>query len=75
MHAWIVFLQVLAVFGFLIAHGVSAVVAFTQLRERNLKPMPVVPPAPRDELDAILAKAKPALLTVIGYGGAACSPG
>lgn len=151
MHAWIVFLHVLAVFGFLIAHGVSAVVAFTLLRERNLeriklllelsgnsyrimypslyalfllgliagftgkwwgegwiwasivlfivliiamavvggsvysgarkaaglpyaergKLMSPVLPAPREELDAILAKGKPVLLTAIGYGGVA----
>lgn len=149
MHAWIVFLHILAVFGFLIAHGVSVSVAFTLLHERNLeriktllelsgnsyrimypsliglfltgllagftgkwwwdgwiwvsivlliaivaamsamggaiyggarkaaglpyaergKPMPPVPPAPREELDAILSKGKPVLLTVIGYGG------
>ena len=151
MHAWIVFLHVLAVFGFLIAHGVSVNVAFILLHERNLeriklllelsgnsyrimypslltlfvtgllagftgkwwgegwiwvsivlliviiaamgamggtiysgarkaaglpyaergKPMPAVPPAPREELDAILAKGKPVALTVIGYGGVA----
>lgn len=151
MHAWLVFLHVLAVFGFLIAHGVSVSVAFALLRERNLeriktllelsgnsyqimypsllvlfitgiiagftgkwwgegwiwvsivllialviamsvlggnvysgarkaaglpyaergKPMPAVPPAPREELDAILSKGKPVLLAVIGYGGVA----
>jgi hypothetical protein len=30
-----------------------------------------IPPAPREELDAILAEGKPVLLTVIGYGGVA----
>jgi len=151
MHPWLVFLHVLSVFGFLIAHGVSVNVAFTLLHERNLerikallelsgnsyrvmypslyllfltgliagftgkwwgegwiwvsivllialviamavlggalysgarkaaglpyaergKPMPAIPPAPRADLDAILAKGKPVLLTVIGYGGVA----
>ncbi|NJN43330.1 MAG: hypothetical protein HC806_00365 [Anaerolineae bacterium] len=151
MHAWLVFLHVLAVFGFLIAHGVSATVAFALLKERDLerikllleisgnsygimypslivlfitgiisgftgkwwgegwiwvsivlfialivamgvlggaiyggarkaaglpyadrgKPQPPVPPAPREELDAILSKGQPMLLTIIGYGGVA----
>jgi hypothetical protein len=151
MHAWLVFIHVLAVFAFLVAHGVSVSVAFALLHERNLeriktllelsgnsyrimypslfalfgtgliagftgrawgegwiwasivllitiviamgvmggaiysgarkaaglpyaergKPMPAVPPAPRAELDAILARGKPVWLTVIGYGGVA----
>lgn len=151
MHAWIVFLHVLSVFSFLIAHGVSVSVAFALLRERNLeriktllelsgnsyriiypslyalfltgllagftgkwwgegwiwasiilliaiiagmgilggavyggarkaaglpyvikgKPFPAEPPAPREALDAILARGKPALLATLGYGGVA----
>lgn len=35
MYAWLVFLHVLGVFGFLMAHGVSVSVAFKLRRERN----------------------------------------
>jgi hypothetical protein len=35
MYTWIVFLHVLGVFGFLLAHGVSVAVAFAFRRERN----------------------------------------
>jgi hypothetical protein len=35
MHPWLVFLHVLGVFGFLLAHGVSAGAAFALRRERN----------------------------------------
>ncbi len=37
MYPWIVFLHVLAVFGFLLAHGTSASVAFALRRERNVE--------------------------------------
>jgi len=37
MYPWLVFLHVLGVFGFLMAHGVSAGVAFALRRERNLE--------------------------------------
>ena len=149
MYPWFVFLHVLGVFGFLIAHGASAAIAFALQRERNLehvrallllsgntlglsfltllvllvsgiiagfmgqwwgqgwiwvalllliaiivamsvlgsavyggvrkaaglpyalsgKPQPAVPPASPAELDALLARGNPMLLTVIGYGG------
>ena len=36
MYPWIVFLHVIAVFGFLLAHGASASVAFRVRSERNL---------------------------------------
>jgi len=35
MYPWFVFLHVLGVFGFLMAHGVSVAVAFSLRRERN----------------------------------------
>lgn len=35
MYSWLIFLHVLGVFGFLMAHGVSASVAFALRRERN----------------------------------------
>ena len=35
MHAWMVFLHVIAVFSFLLAHGVSAAVSFALVRERD----------------------------------------
>jgi MFS family permease len=35
MHPWLVFLHVIGVFGFLLAHGVSAGAAFALRRERN----------------------------------------
>ena len=35
MYSWLVFLHILGVFGFLMAHGVSASVAITLRRERN----------------------------------------
>lgn len=151
MHAWIVFLHVIAVFSFLISHSVSYAVSFALQSERELerikgllelsgnsykgmylalfalvllgiaagftgdwwgdgwiwvsivllialvvlmgilgggmygaarkaaglpyavrgKPMPAEPPAPRAELDAILAQANPLRLALIGYGGIA----
>lgn len=151
MHAWLVFLHVLAVFAFLMAHGVSVTIAFALLREREVeriktlldisgasyrviypallallltgviagftgqwwgkgwiwaslvllivlialmgmlgggvygaarqaaglpymlkgKPQPAEPPAPREALDAILARANPLRLALIGYGGIA----
>jgi hypothetical protein len=37
MYPWLVFLHVLGVFGFLMAHGVSASAAFALRRERNLE--------------------------------------
>lgn len=37
MYPWLVFLHVLGVFGFLIAHGVSASAAFALRRDRNLE--------------------------------------
>jgi hypothetical protein len=37
MYLWLVFLHVLGVFGFLMAHGVSASIAFALRRERNLE--------------------------------------
>ena len=37
MHAWLVFLHVLAVFAFLMAHGVSVTIAFALLREREVE--------------------------------------
>ncbi len=37
MYPWIVFLHVIGVFGFLLAHGVSASAAFALRRERNLE--------------------------------------
>jgi len=36
MYSWLVFLHVLGIFGFLIAHGVSAGVFFALQRERNV---------------------------------------
>lgn len=35
-HSWLVFLHILAVFGFLVAHGVSASVFFALKKERNM---------------------------------------
>ncbi len=37
MYRWLVLLHVLSVFGFLMAHGISAGVAFALRRERNLE--------------------------------------
>ena len=37
MYPWLVFLHVIGVFGFLLAHGASASVAFALRRERNLE--------------------------------------
>jgi hypothetical protein len=37
MYPWLVFLHVLSVFGFLMAHGVSVGVAFALRQERNLE--------------------------------------
>ena len=37
MHPWIVFLHVLGVFGFRVAHGASANASFALQRERNLE--------------------------------------
>ena len=37
MYPWLVFLHVLGVFGFLMAHGISAGAAFALRRERNLE--------------------------------------
>lgn len=37
MYPWLVFLHVLGIFGFLMAHGVSASAAFALRRERNLE--------------------------------------
>ena len=37
MYKWFVFLHVLGVFGFLMAHGVSISVAFALRRERNFE--------------------------------------
>jgi hypothetical protein len=36
VYSWLIFLHVIAVFGFLIAHGVSASVFFALKRERNM---------------------------------------
>jgi len=149
MYPWLVFLHLLGVFGFLLAHGASAAAAFALQRERNLervrgllllsgntlglsflsllvllisgivagfmgqwwsrgwiwvslllliaiivlmsvlgsavyggvrkaaglpyaiggKPQPAVAPASPAELDALLARGNPMLLTAIGYGG------
>ncbi|MCB9135839.1 MAG: hypothetical protein H6636_10470 [Anaerolineales bacterium] len=149
MHAWFKFFHVLAVFAFLLSHGVSVSIAFALKRETELervkallelsgnsyrgiylslyallgfgvvagftgkwwgegwiwvsivlliamialmgifgggsyglarklaglpyaikgKHMPAEPPAPRAELDAVLAKANPMRLAIIGYGG------
>lgn len=153
MHPWIVFVHLLGVFGFLLAHGASASVAFALRRERNLdrvrallelssnsygvmyasllvllvggivggftypggawswgwiwislglliailvamtllgssiyggarkatglpfmegmKQHPPIEPASAEELDALLAKGNPLLLTIVGYGGIA----
>ncbi len=151
MYAWIVYLHLLGLLGFVLAHGASAAAAFALRRERNLervqallliststfsvmylsllvllisgivagfmgnwwgwgwiwvslgllvaiivamtllgtnlytparkaaglpymeryRPQPPLPPASPAELDAILARANPILLTVIGYGGLA----
>ena len=149
MYPYIIFLHVAGTFGFLLAHGASAAVAFTLNRERNLervcallelsansygvmylsllvllvsgiaagfmghwwgwgwiwvalglliaitmamgvlgsriygsvrkavglpyfenfKLQPPLPPATPEEIEALLSKGKPMLLTVIGYGG------
>ncbi|TLN05669.1 hypothetical protein FDZ74_13420, partial [bacterium] len=37
MNSWLVFLHVLAVFGFLMAHGVSVAVALTLRKERRVE--------------------------------------
>ncbi len=52
----------LGVFGFLLAHGTSAGVAFALRRERNA-----------EEIDALLSRSgsRPTLLTVLGFGGVA----
>jgi len=151
MYPWLVFLHILGIFGFLLAHGASASATFALRTERNPervrailqlsassyasmysslllllvsgiiagfmgqwwgkgwiwlslvllvvilgamfglgsaiyggarkaagmpyfekgKPQPAVPPASAQELDAILSRGKPWLLTAIGYGGVA----
>jgi len=151
LYPWFVFLHLLGLFGFLIAHGASVAASFALRRERNLEKVqalltlststygamylallvllvsgiiagfmgrwwgwgwiwvaiillvalmaamgilgtniysgarkaaglpymernrqqPALPPAPPAELDSILARGNPVLLTIIGYGGVA----
>ena len=80
LYQLVVYLHVIFVFGYLLAHGVSAGAAFTlkygEARRAagiryNVKGKWFSPePSKSDEeVFAIFAKTNPTLLTVIGYGG------